>query len=151
MGAEVSVISHGRSKEADAKRFGASHFYATSEEGALDAIRGEFDLILCTVSADDLDYMGLIATLKPLGSFVDVGLPEAPTTLHLSALVLGSKALAGSQIGGIAETQEMLDFCAAHGIAPQVEIISGEDITAAYDNVVGSKVRYRYVIDTATF
>lgn len=105
---------------------------------------------MCTVSADDLDYGGLIGTLKPLGTFVDVGLPESPTTLHL-ALVIGSKSLAGSQIGGIAETQEMLDFCAEHGVHPQVELISGEEITAAYDAVVGSKVRYRYVIDTSTF
>ena len=151
MGAEVSVISHGRSKEADARRFGAEHFYATSEEGTLASLRGVFDLIICTVGADDLDYMGLIATLKPLGAFVDVGLPEAPTTLHLAALVQGAKTFAGSQIGGIAQTQEMLDFCAAHGIAPQVEIIGGEDITEAYDAVVGSKVRYRYVIDSSTF
>lgn len=151
MGAEVSVISHGRSKEADAKRFGATHFYATSEEGALEALRGTFDLIVCTVSADNLDYTGLLGALKSLGAFVDVGLPEAPTSLHLSALVIGSKTLAGSQIGGIAETQEMLDFCAEHGVHPQVEMISGEDITEAYNKVVASQVRYRYVIDTSTF
>lgn len=151
MGAEISVISHGRSKEADAKRFGATHFYATSEEGTLESLRNTFDFIICTVGADSLDYAGLIATLKPMGAFVDVGLPEAPTTLHLSALVMGQKAFAGSQIGGIAQTQEMLDFCAEHGIAPQVEVISGEEITQAYNNVVDSKVRYRYVIDTATF
>ncbi|WP_194948494.1 NAD(P)-dependent alcohol dehydrogenase [Actinomyces trachealis] len=151
MGAEVSVISHGRSKEADARRFGATSFYATSEPGTLEALRSTFDVILCTVGADNLDYAGLIATLKPFGSFVDVGLPEAPTTVHLSTLVIGSKALAGSQIGGIAETQEMLDFCAKNKIAPQVEIIRGEDITEAYDKVVGSQVRYRYVIDTSTF
>lgn len=151
MGAETAVISHGRSKEDDAHRFGATEFYATSEEGTLESLRGSFDVIVCTVSADDLDYGGLIGTLKPLGTFVDVGLPESPTTLHLASLVIGSKSLAGSQIGGIAETQEMLDFCAEHGVHPQVELISGEEITAAYDAVVGSKVRYRYVIDTSTF
>lgn len=151
MGAETVVISHDRSKEADARRFGATEFHATSEEGTLESLRASFDLIICTVSADDLDYGGLIGTLKPLGTFVDVGLPEAPTTLHLSSLVIGSKALAGSQIGGIAETQEMLDFCAEHGVHPQVEVISGEEITAAYDAVVDSRVRYRYVIDTSTF
>lgn len=151
LGAEVSVISHGRSKEADALRFGATSFHATSEPGTLEALRSTFDLLLCTVGADNLDYAGLLGTLRPLGCFVDVGLPEAPTTLPLAALVRGSKSLAGSQIGGIAETQEMLDFCAAHGIAPQVEMISGAQITQAYDRVVDSQVRYRCVIDTSTF
>ena len=151
MGAEVSVISHGRSKEADARRFGASAFHATSEDGTVEALRGSFDLIICTVSANNLDYEGLMGTLRPYGVFVDVGLPEEPVRLPLRAFVNGAKSFAGSQIGGIRETQEMLDFCAAHGVAPQVEIIGGEDITGAYDRVVASKVRYRYVIDTATF
>lgn len=151
MGAETVVISHGRSKEADARRFGATEFHATSEPGTLESLRASFDLIICTVSADDLDYGGLIGTLKPLGTFVDVGPPEAPTTLHLSSLVIGSKALAGSAIGGIAEPQEMLDFCAEYGVHPQVEIISGKEITAAYDAVVDSRARYRYVIDTSAF
>ncbi|MDO4259100.1 MAG: NAD(P)-dependent alcohol dehydrogenase [Actinomycetaceae bacterium] len=151
LGAEVSVISHGRSKEEDARRFGATHFYATSEDGTLESLAGKFDIVLCTVSADDLDYTGLLRTLKPFGTFVDVGLPEAPSTIHLAALVQGNKVMAGSQIGGIEETQEMLDFCAEHNLIPQVEVISGEEITQAYNNVVDSKVRYRYVIDTSTF
>lgn len=94
---------------------------------------------------------GYIHTLKPFGVFVDVGLPEHPSTLELRALVGGNQILAGSQIGGIAETQEMRDFCAEKGIHPVVEVIGGEDITEAYDEVVASKVRYRYVIDTSTF
>lgn len=151
MGAEVSVISHGRSKEADAKKFGATNFYATSEEGALKSLRASFDLIICTVGADDLDYGGLIGTLRPFGVFVDVGLPEKQPMIPLLPLLFGNKAAAGSQIGGIAETQEMLDFCAEHGLAPQIEIIGGEEITEAYNKVVDSKVRYRYVIDTSTF
>ena len=151
MGAEVSVISHGCSKEADARRFGADHFYATSEEGVLESLRGTFDLILCTVSAEGLDYAGYMAALRPYGVFVDVGLPSEPVSLPLRSFVNGGKSFAGSQIGGIAETQEMLDFCAAHGVIPQVEMISGEDITQAYDNIVDSRVRYRYVIDTSTF
>ncbi len=151
MSAEVAVISQGRSKEADARRFGATEFYAMSEEGALKPLRGSFDLILCTVSADDLDYNALLRTLKPFGTFVDVGLPEHPSTIHLAQLVMGSKAMAGSQIGGMAETQEVLDFCAEHQIYPQVELITGEDITDAYNKVVASQVRYRYVIDTSTF
>lgn len=151
MGAEVSVISHGRSKEEDARQFGATHFYATSEEGTVASLASSFDLIICTVSAANLDYAGLIATLRPLGSFVNVGLPETPLTLPWRAVIGGNRIVAGSNIGGIPETQEMLDFCGEHGIAPQVQIISGEDITEAYNNVVDSKVRYRYVIDTATF
>ena len=151
MGADVSVISHGRSKEADARRFGADHFYATSEEGVLESLRGSFDLILCTVSADGLDYAGYMAALRPYGVFVDVGLPTEPVSLPLRVFVNGGKSFAGSQIGGIAETQEMLDFCAEHGVIPQVEMITGENITTAYDNIVDSRVRYRYVIDTSTF
>jgi len=150
MGAEVAVISHTRSKEADGRRFGASEYYATSEPGALAKLRRSFDLMVTTVSAaTDLD--ALLNCLKVGGALVDVGLPEHASTLHLSTLTGGNRALAGSQIGGIAETQEMLDFCAEHGVAPQVEVISGEEINEAYDRVVASQVRYRYVIDTATF
>lgn len=151
MGAEVHVISHSRSKEADGLRLGASYYHASSEEGALAALASTFDVILCTVSASDLDYTAYIRALKPYGVFVDVGLPEVPASISLSALVGGNKILAGSNIGGIAETQEMLDFCAEHGIHPVVEMIGGEDITEAYNKVTASQVRYRYVIDTETF
>ncbi len=150
MGAEVSVISQTMSKEADGKKFGASHYYATSEEGTLDKLKGTFDLVLSTISADsNLD--ALLATLRPTGAFVNVGAPATPSSVRLSSLIGGNKVMAGSNIGGIPETQEMLDFCAEHGIAPVVEMISGEDITAAYAKVVDSKVRYRYVVDTSTF
>ncbi|WP_172120794.1 NAD(P)-dependent alcohol dehydrogenase [Actinomyces faecalis] len=151
MGAEVHVISHSRSKEADGQRLGASFYHASSEEGTLEALASTFDIILCTVSASDLDYTAYIRALKPYGVFVDVGLPEAPASISMRALVGGNKILAGSNIGGIAETQEMLDFCAEHGIHPVVEMIGGEEITQAYDKVTASQVRYRYVIDTATF
>ena len=151
MGAEVSVISHGRSKEADARQFGATAFYATAEEGTIESLASSFDLIICTVSADDLDYPGLIRALKPFGVFVDVGLPENPMVIPMRAVVNGNKVVAGSQIGGIAETQEMLEFCAQHSVRPVVEIIDGDSITEAYDKVVASKVRYRFVIDTSTF
>lgn len=151
MGAEVSVISHGRSKEVDARQFGATAFYATAEEGTIESLDSSFDLIICTVSADDLDYPGLIRALKPFGVFVDVALPENPMVIPMRAVVNGNKVVAGSQIGGIAETQEMLEFCAQHGVRPVVEIIDGDSITEAYDKVVASKVRYRFVIDTSTF
>ena len=150
MGAEVSVISRTMSKEADGTKFGAQHYYASSEPGTLDSLRNTFDLIISTVS-EDSDRDAYLRTLAVDGVFVDVGLPEHASTFHFGSLITGNKAMAGSNIGGIAETQEMLDFCAEHGIAPQVEIISGEDITAAYDKVVHSQVRYRYVIDTSTF
>lgn len=150
MGAEVSVISQTMSKEADGKKFGASHYHATSEADTLKNLRGSFDLVLCTVAADtDLD--ALLGTLKVGGVFVDVGAPEKPSKFHFFSLISGNKVMAGSAIGGIPETQEMLDFCAEHKVAPQIEMISGEDITEAYDKVVNSQVRYRYVIDTSTF
>lgn len=151
LGAETHVISQTRSKEADALKLGAVAYHAASEEGTLESLAKQFDLILCTVSASNFDYDSYIRALKPFGTFVDVGLPEEPAHIDLAELVHGSRSLAGSLIGGIAQTQEMLDFCAEHGIAPVVEMIGGEDITEAYDRVVASKVRYRFVIDTATF
>ncbi len=150
MGAEVHVISQTRSKEEDALRFGAAALHATSEEGTLRGLRGTFDLMISTIS-DTADLSRHLRALKPRGVLANVGLPEHPFSFGLGPLVNGAKVLAGSQIGGIRETQEMLDFCAQHGLAAQVEVIGGEDITAAYDRVVGSQVRYRYVIDTATF
>ncbi|MFT4109814.1 NAD(P)-dependent alcohol dehydrogenase [Propionicimonas sp.] len=150
MGAEVAVISQTRSKEADGRRFGASEYYAVSEPGTLRGLRGSFDLVISTVSGDQ-DLNALVRTLKVGGALVDVGLPEHPVTLNLSGLTAGNRILAGSQIGGIAETQEMLEFCAEHGLAAQVEVIGGEDINDAYGRVVASDVRYRFVIDTSTF
>ena len=150
LGAEVSVISQTMSKEADGRRFGASHYYATSEPGTLKSLRGTFDLIVSTVAAGT-DLTPYVACLRPGGVFVDVGLPQYKSEIALGTLCDGNRILAGSQIGGIAETQEMLDFCAAHGVLPQIEVITGDDITASYDKVVHSQVRYRYVIDTATF
>jgi len=150
MGAEVSVISQTRSKEADGRAFGASHYYAMSEPDTLTSLVKHFDLIISTVAAST-DLTPYIDCLKPGGVMVDVGLPEHESTVALGSLVHGNKILAGSQIGGIAETQEMLDFCAAHGVTPQIEVIGADDITGAYDKVVNSAVRYRYVIDTSTF
>ena len=150
MGAEVAVISQTRSKEADARRFGATEFHAMSEPGTLRRLRKNFDLMINTVSAG-VNLTGLLNCLKVGGALVDVGLPEHPVDLSMGVLVGARRVLAGSQIGGIVETQEMLDFCAEHALAPQVEVIGGENINAAYDRVVASDVRYRFVIDTATF
>ena len=149
MGAEVHVISQTRSKEEDGRRFGATAYHATSEDGTLESLAGTFDLMISTISANT-DLNAFIRCLKPFGTLVDVGLPEHPVELRLGGLIGGNKVLAGSQIGGIAETQEMLEFCAEHSIGAQIEIIDGERITQAYNDVVASKVRYRYVIDIDT-
>lgn len=150
MGAEVSVISQTRSKESDGLKFGAAHYYAMNEEDTLKKLRGSFDFILNTVSAP-LDFNALLGTLKPQGTLCNVGLPPDSIPIKVNRLITGRKSLSGSNIGGIPETQEMLDFCAKHGVMAQVEIISGEEITEAYNRVVKSDVRYRFVIDTATF
>lgn len=150
LGAEVAVISHGRSKEADAARFGATEFYATSEPGTLAGLARSFDLVVTTVSSAQ-DVTELVSCLKVNGVLVDVGLPEKPVQVSVGTLCDGNRVFAGSNIGGIGLTQEMLDFCAAHGLAAQVEVIGAAEIDAAYDRVVGSDVRYRFVIDTATF
>ncbi|MDM7830418.1 NAD(P)-dependent alcohol dehydrogenase [Cellulomonas edaphi] len=149
MGAEVTVLSQSLSKEADGRRLGADHYFATSDPATFRELRRSFDLVLSTVSADlDLDaYLGL---LRLDGSFVFVGLPEQPQTFGVFALVGARRSLAGSNIGGIAETQEMLDFCAEHGIGSVIETIKADEVGDAYDRVVASDVRYRFVIDTTT-
>jgi uncharacterized zinc-type alcohol dehydrogenase-like protein len=149
MGAEVTVLSQSLSKEADGRRFGAADYRATSDPSTFEELRGRFDLVLSTISAD-LDLERHLALVRPFGAFVTVGLPPNPQSLPFGALIGGDKVLAGSNIGGIALTQEMLDFCAEHGISAEIERISAEDVNAAYDRIVGSDVRYRFVIDTAT-
>ncbi|WP_058234377.1 NAD(P)-dependent alcohol dehydrogenase [Devriesea agamarum] len=149
-GADVTVLSRTLRKEKEAKELGASRMLATTEEGFFDKHRGEFDLILNTISADiPLDaYLGL---LKPHGVMTVVGLPPDAQPLHFGALIGGGKVLSGSNIGGIAETQEMLDFCAEHGLGARIEKIGVDDVDAAYDRVVEGDVRFRFVIDTSTF
>lgn len=150
MGAEVTVLSQSLSKKDDGMRFGASHYYATSDPTTFEKLAGTFDLIVCTVSATT-DMEGYLSLLRLGGVLVNVGLPEDPLSVPAGALGDSRKILAGSTIGGIAETQEMLDFCAEHGIVADIEVIAGRDITEAYDRVVKSDVRYRFVIDTSTF
>ena len=105
--------------------------------------------MLSTISAD-LDLAQYLSLLKPFGAFVTVGLPPNPQPLPFFALIGGDKVVAGSNIGGIALTQEMLDFCAEHDIAAEIETIGADQVDEAYDRVVKSDVRYRFVIDTAT-
>lgn len=149
MGAEVYGISRTMDKAADSERLGAVGHIATNDEQIFRDHRGQFDIILNTVSADlPMDkYLGL---LKPYGALVSVGLPNGNYDIAPGSLIVGSKAVAGSMIGGIPETQEMLDFCAEHGIGATIETISADQVDQAYDDVVAGKVRYRYVIDTAT-
>jgi len=149
MGAEVTVLSHSGKKRADALELGADHYVDTSEEGALSALAGRFDIIVSTVSAN-LDFEAYLKLLAVDGALVNVGLPEKPISLSLFALIHGRRSLSGSLIGGIRETQEMLDFCAERGIGSEIEVISADKINEAYDRVVASDVRYRFVIDAST-
>jgi uncharacterized zinc-type alcohol dehydrogenase-like protein len=149
LGAEVTVLSQTLSKEADGRRFGATDYHATSDKATFKALRGRFDLIVNTVSANlPLDaYLGL---LKPRGAMVSVGLPVEPDEVHAGSLIGRNRIYAGSNVGGLPETQEMLDFCAEHNIAPAIELIGADEVNSAYPRVTGSDVRYRFVIDTAT-
>ena len=149
LGAEVTVLSQTLKKQADGTRLGADHFYATSDESTFKKLAGSFDLIINTVSAA-LDWNAYLALLKVDGALVNVGIPENPAPLDAFSLVMGRKSLAGSMIGGIAETQEMLDFCGAHNIVCDIELTTMHGVDEAYERVIKSDVRYRFVIDIAT-
>jgi alcohol dehydrogenase (NADP+) len=149
MGAEVTVFSHTLSKEADGKRFGASGYYATSEDGFYRPHKSSFHLIINTVSAPQ-DVNDYIKMLRPEGILVLLGAPGVNYDVSPGLLMRG-KTMAGSMIGGIRETQEMMDFCAEHGITAEIELIDAEQINDAYDRVVAADVRYRFVIDAKTF
>ncbi|MFI9721897.1 NAD(P)-dependent alcohol dehydrogenase [Streptomyces sp. NPDC052396] len=150
LGAEVTVLSRSPGKRDDALRLGAHHFRPTTDPAVFEELAGSFDLVINTVSAV-ADLNSCLRLLRTDATLVSVGLPGTPVPLDLSALVPGRKRLAGSMIGGIAETQEMLDFCAAHGIRAEVEVISAGQLNAAYDRVADGAVRYRFVIDAASF
>jgi alcohol dehydrogenase (NADP+) len=146
MGAEVTVLSTSPSKEADARKLGAHKFLNTKDEEAVKTAAGSFDLILNTISANH-DYNSYLSLLGLEGVMVIVGVPTQPVPLNAFSLIGGNKVLAGSLIGGIPETQEMLDFCADNNITSDVEVISPDRIEEAYDRTVKSDVRYRFVID----
>jgi len=149
MGAEVTVLSQSLKKKDDGLRLGADHYHATSDPGTFEQLAGAFDLIVNTVSARlDLDaYLRLLAVD---GVMANVGAPAEPLSLNVFSLLMKGRTLAGSLIGGIRETQEMLDFCAEHGVGADIEVIPAEKINEAYERVLASDVRYRFVIDTAT-
>ena len=149
MGAEVTMLSHTPSKEADAKRLGAHKFVLTSDAAQIKDVMGYFDFILDTVSADH-DYNFYLGLLRTSGVMVCVGAPAAPATVPAFNLIFGRKSIAGSLIGGIPETQEMLDFCAEHNIVSDIELIRMDQINEAYDRLLKSDVKYRFVIDMAT-
>jgi alcohol dehydrogenase (NADP+) len=149
MGAEVSVLSQSLKKMDDGLRLGADHYYATSDTGTFETLAESFDLIVNTVSAViDLDaYLSLLA---PDGTLVNVGAPPEPLPVRAFSLIPRRRSFAGSCIGGIGETQEMLDFCAEHGLGSEVEVIPASQINEAYERVLASDVRYRFVIDNST-
>jgi len=149
LGAHVTVLSQSLKKQEDGLRLGADEYFATSDPGTFEQLAGRFDLIVNTVSAAiDLDaYLGLLAVD---GTLVNVGAPADPLSVNVFSLIGGRRSFAGSMIGGIALTQEMLDFCAQHGIGAEVEVISADMVNEAYERVLASDVRYRFVIDTST-
>jgi len=149
MGAEVTVLSQSLKKREDGLRLGAGDYYATSDRDTFKALSGRFDLIINTVSAP-INVDAYLRLLALDGTLVNVGAPPEPMRLNAFSLIMRRRSFAGSNIGGIRETQEMLDFCAEHGIAAEVELIAADQINEAYERVLASDVRYRFVIDTAT-
>lgn len=149
-GAEVTMLSTSKSKEADARRLGAHHFALTTEPDSLEKLRGQFDFIIDSVSAPH-DHNSLLGLLKTGGTLIIVGAPPEPLQIPGFSLIMGRKHIVGSLIGGIRETQEMLDFCAEHNITSDVEVIPVQQINEAYERMLKGDVRYRFVIDNATF
>ncbi|WP_342025042.1 NAD(P)-dependent alcohol dehydrogenase [Arthrobacter citreus] len=149
MGADVTVLSQTLSKQEDGLRFGAKDYYATSDESTFEKLANHFDLIINTVSAP-IDLQQYLSLLRLDGTMVSVGAPPEALPISVFTLMGKRRSYAASNIGGIRETQEMLDFCAEHNIAPEIELIEAKDINTAYERVLKSDVRYRFVIDAAT-
>jgi uncharacterized zinc-type alcohol dehydrogenase-like protein len=148
-GAEVTVLSTSPKKEEDAKKLGAHHFVVTSDKEQIKAAMGTFDFILDTVSAEH-DFNMYLSLLATDGTLICVGVPPTPAEISAFSLLAGRKSIGGSGIGGIAETQEMLDFCAENNIVSDIEMIDIKDIHQAYERMEKGDVRYRFVIDMAT-
>ncbi|MFI7546494.1 NAD(P)-dependent alcohol dehydrogenase [Actinoplanes sp. NPDC049599] len=149
MGAEVTVLSQTLNKQEDGLRLGADHYYATGDQETFKKLANTFDLIINTVSAR-IDVDAYLSLLALNGSLVNVGAPAEPLPVNVFSLFSGRRSFAGSSIGGIRETQEMLDFCADRGIGSEIEVIPADKINDAYERVLASDVRYRFVIDIAT-
>jgi len=148
-GAQVTVLSRSRNKEADARRLGADHYVSTGEPKAFEKLKHTFDLILCTVSSE-IDWNQYLGTLKRDGSMVLLGVPPKAVPVEAGSLIFGRHNLAGSLIGGIKETQEMLDFCGKHNIVSEIELISINKVNEAYERVIKGDVKFRFVIDMAS-
>ena len=149
LGAEVTVLSQSLKKQADGTRLGADHFYATSDPETFTKLANSFDLIINTVSVK-MDWNQYLSLLKVDGTLVVVGLPEKDVPVGAFSLTARRRRLAGSQIGGIGETQEMLDFCSKHGVACDIEVVPIQKVNESYERVLKSDVRYRFVIDMAS-
>jgi uncharacterized zinc-type alcohol dehydrogenase-like protein len=150
LGAEVTVFSHSPAKEADAKSMGAHHFVSTKDVNNLKKLEKQYDLLLNTVSAD-IDLEPYLQMLKLDGTLVVIGLPGKPYAINAGTLLGQRRSLSGSMIGGIAQLQEMLNFCGEKSIVSDVEVIKADYINTAYDRTVASDVKYRFVIDASTF
>jgi len=149
MGAEVTVFSTSSAKQADAKRLGATGFVLSTDAAAMKSASNKFDLIIDTVSAPH-DLNGYLAALRRDGTLAIVGVSVEPASVDVFPLIVGRRRIAGSMIGGLRQTQEMLDFCAERGITSDVEVIAIQDVNIAYDRTIRSDVRYRFVIDMKT-
>lgn len=150
MGAEVAVISHSEKKKSDALGFGAKDFYSSSDPKTFENLAGRFDVLINTVSVQ-LDWNQYLELLKRDGALVLLGIPPNPPPVHAFSLIRKRRSLTGSLIGGIQETQEMLDFCGQHNIVAQIEKIPMEQINEAYERMIQGKVQYRFVIDVLAF
>jgi uncharacterized zinc-type alcohol dehydrogenase-like protein len=149
LGAEVTVLGHSDKKREDALKFGARRFLSTKDPSIFQENAGYFDLIINTVSSADLDMGSFFNLLKLDGTLVNVGAPDKPLSINVFGLIMKRRQFAGSLIGSIKETQEMLNFCAQHKITPEIEVINPEQVNLAYERVLKSDVRYRFVIDMA--
>jgi uncharacterized zinc-type alcohol dehydrogenase-like protein len=149
MGAKVTVISQTTRKMADAKKMGANNLIAITDKDSLKKVAGTIDVMINTVSAG-LDWNELLGLLGLDGALVVVGIPTEAIPVHAFSLLMGRKNLTGSGMGGIAETQEMLDFCAEHNVTCDIELINADYVNTAYERILKSDVRYRFVIDTKT-
>ncbi len=149
MGAEVTMLSTSKAKEADARKLGAQHFGLTSDDATFKKLAGHFDLIIDTISAPH-DYNKYLGLLRVEGTMVLLGVPPEPTPVSAFPLITGRRSLSGSLIGGIKETQEMLDFCAEHNIVSEIELIPVQQVNEAYERMLKNDVRYRFVLDMKT-
>jgi len=149
MGADVTVLSRSKSKERDALSLGAQHFELTNDKENMARLTSSFDYIIDTVSAAH-DYNEYLALLAIDGVMVVLGIPPTPSEVHAFHLIGGRRSLVGSLIGGLKETQEMLDYCAAHDITSDIELIGIDKINEAYERTIAGDVHYRFVVDMAS-